>query len=171
MGDNEYIPKEKDKVKSENDFPKGKTIDTDKKKPRTKEKKEFPINTKKIRTISGAILVLVALFLVISYVSYFFTWKIDQDAILTTSFFDYIFNSSIPAPENWLGKFGAWMSHLLIFNSFGIASIGICLILFLLGIKILLSVELLPFKRTSSITASFMVWGSLCLGYFSNYVN
>jgi len=171
MGDNEYIPKEKDKVKSENDFPKGKTTETDKKKPRTKEKKEFPINTKKIRTISGAILVLVAVFLVISYISYFFTWKIDQDAILTTSFFDYIFNSAIPAPENWLGKFGAWMSHMLIFNSFGITSIGICLILFLLGLKILLSVELLPFNRTSSITASFMVWGSLFLGYFSNYVN
>jgi S-DNA-T family DNA segregation ATPase FtsK/SpoIIIE len=171
MGDNEYIPKEKDKVKSENDLPKGKPVNTDKKQTRTKEKKESPINTKKIRTILGAALVLLAVFLFVSYVSYFFTWKIDQDAILTTSFFDYIFNSAIPAPENWLGKFGAWMSHMLIFNSFGVTSIGICLILFLLGIKILLSVELLPLKRTSSITASFMVWGSLFLGYFSNYVN
>jgi S-DNA-T family DNA segregation ATPase FtsK/SpoIIIE len=171
MGDNEYIPKEKDKVKTENDLPKGKPVNTDKKQTRTKEKKESPINTKKIRTIVGSTLVLLAVFLFVSYVSYFFTWKIDQDAILSTSFFDYIFNSAIPAPENWLGKFGAWMSHMLIFNSFGVTSIGICLILFLLGIKILLSVELLPFKRTSSITASFMVWGSLCLGYFSNYVN
>ena len=171
MGDNEYIPKEKDKVKTENDLPKGKPVNTDKKQTRTKEKKESSLNIKKIRTILGAALVLLAVFLFVSYVSYFFTWKIDQDAILTTSFFDYIFNSAIPAPENWLGKFGAWMSHMLIFNSFGVTSIGICLILFLLGIKILLSVELLPFKRTSSITASFMVWGSLCLGYFSNYVN
>ena len=171
MGDNEYIPKEKDKVKTENDLPKGKPVNTDKKQTRTKEKKESPLNIKKIRTILGSALVLLAVFLFVSYVSYFFTWKIDQDAILTTSFFDYIFNSAIPAPENWLGKFGAWMSHMLIFNSFGITSIGICLILFLLGLKILLSVELLPFNRTSSITASFMVWGSLFLGYFSNYVN
>jgi S-DNA-T family DNA segregation ATPase FtsK/SpoIIIE len=171
MGDNEYIPKEKDKVKTENDLPKGKPVNTDKKQTRTKEKKESSLNIKKIRTILGAALVLLAVFLFVSYVSYFFTWKIDQDAILTTSFFDYIFNSAIPAPENWLGKFGAWMSHMLIFNSFGVTSIGICLILFLLGIKILLSVELLPLNRTSSITASFMVWGSLCLGYFSNYVN
>ena len=133
MGDNEYIPKEKDKVKTENDLPKGKPVNTDKKQTRTKEKKESPLNIKKIRTILGSALVLLAVFLFVSYVSYFFTWKIDQDAILTTSFFDYIFNSAIPAPENWLGKFGAWMSHMLIFNSFGITSIGICLILFLLG--------------------------------------
>ncbi len=171
MGDNEYIPKEKDKVKSDSEFPKGKPANTDKKKPLAKEKKESPINTKKIRTILGAVLVLLAVFLFVSYVSYFFTWKIDQDAILNTSFFDYIFNSAIPAPENWLGKFGAWMSHLLIFNTFGITSIGICLFLFLLGVKVLLSVELLPFIRTSSITASFMIWGSLFLGYFSNYLN
>ncbi len=171
MGDNEYIPKEKDKVKSDNDIPKGKPTNSDKKKPLAKDKKESPINTKKIRTILGATLVMLAVFLFVSYVSYFFTWKVDQDAILNTSFIDYIFNSAIPAPENWLGKFGAWMSHLLIFNSFGVTSIGICLFLFLLGIKILLSVELLPFKRTCSITASFMIWGSLFLGYFSNYVN
>jgi S-DNA-T family DNA segregation ATPase FtsK/SpoIIIE len=91
MGDNEYIPKEKDKVKTEGDLPKGKPADTDKKQTRTKEKKESPINTKKIRTIVGSTLVLLAVFLFVSYVSYFFTWKIDQDAILSTSFFDYIF--------------------------------------------------------------------------------
>ena len=47
MGDNEYIPKEKDKVKSDSEFPKGKPANTDKKKPLAKEKKESPINTKK----------------------------------------------------------------------------------------------------------------------------
>ena len=47
MGDNEYIPKEKDKVKTENDLPKGKPVNTDKKQTRTKEKKESPLNIKK----------------------------------------------------------------------------------------------------------------------------
>ena len=167
MSDNEYTPKEKTKE----GIPKGKPTQSDKKKINSKEVKENWLNRKKVKTILGSSTILFSVFLFVSYVSYFFTWKIDQDIILNTSFFDYIFNSSIPAPENWLGKFGAWISHILIFGTFGISAIGICLFLFLLGIKILFNVDLLPFKRTTAITFSFMIWGSLLFGYFSNYVN
>ena len=142
MADNEYIPKEK----SEDDVPKGKPTQTDKKKPPPKVQKDSSINRKKVKTIFGSTILLFSIFLCVAYLSYFFTWKIDQDIILNTSFFDYIFNSSIPAPENWLGKFGAWISHILVFGTFGISAIGICLFLFLLGIKILFNVDLLPFK-------------------------
>jgi DNA segregation ATPase FtsK/SpoIIIE, S-DNA-T family len=167
MADNVYIPKEK----SEDDVPKGKQTQTDKKKPPPKVQKDSSINLKKVKTIFGSTILLFSIFLGVAYLSYFFTWKIDQDAILNTSFFDYIFNSSIPAPDNWLGKFGAWISHFLVFGTFGISAIGICLFLFLLGTRILFNTDLLPFRRTTAITLSFMVWSSLLLGYFSNYVN
>ena len=170
MGDNEYIPKEKDKAE--------KVVGTDKTKDKQKsngskpsEKKSSPRNYKKLKTISGSIILLTSIFIFISCISYLFTWKLDQDALLNVSFFDYIFNSNIPAPENWLGKFGAWTAHLFIFGTFGITSVGLCFILFLIGIKILFDVELLPIWRSTAITISYMTWGALTLGYFSNYVN
>lgn len=170
MGDNEYIPKEKDKAE--------KVGATDKTKDKQKsngskpsEKESKPRNYKKLKTISGSIILLTSIFIFISCISYLFTWKLDQDALLNVSFFDYIFNSNIPAPENWLGKFGAWTAHLFIFGTFGITSVGLCFILFLVGIKILFDVELLPFWRSTAITISYMTWGALTLGYFSNYVN
>ena len=170
MGDNEYIPKEKDKAE--------KVGATDKTKDKQKsngskpsEKKSSPRNYKKLKTISGSIILLTSIFIFISCISYLFTWKLDQDALLNVSFFDYIFNSNIPAPENWLGKFGAWTAHLFIFGTFGITSVGLCFILFLIGIKILFDLELLPIWRSTAITISYMTWGALTLGYFSNYVN
>ena len=170
MGDNEYIPKEKDKAE--------KVGATDKTKDKQKsnsskpsEKKSGPKNYKKLKTISGSIILLTSIFIFISCISYLFTWKLDQDALLNVSFFDYIFNSNIPAPENWLGKFGAWTAHLFIFGTFGIASVGLCFILFLVGLKILFDLEILPIWRTTAITISYMTWGALTLGYFSNYVN
>lgn len=170
MGDNEYIPKEKDKAE--------KVGATDKTKDKQKsnsskpsEKKSSPKNYKKLKTISGSIILLTSIFIFISCISYLFTWKLDQDALLNVSFFDYIFNSNIPAPENWLGKFGAWTAHLFIFGTFGITSVGLCFILFLIGIKILFDLELLPIWRSTAITISYMTWGALTLGYFSNYVN
>ena len=169
MVDNEYTPKEKDNLEKDNS--KRKTNEAGNKKSQEKEIKSPSAKIKKIKTILGALLVLAAVFFFIAFTSYIFTWKIDQDAILNTSFFDYIFNSAIPAPENWLGKFGAWMSHVFIFSGFGIVSFGICLILFILGIKLLFSIDLLPFNRTATITASFMIWGSFSLGYFSKYIN
>ncbi len=170
MGDNEYIPKEKDKAE--------KVGATDKTKDKQKsnsskpsEKKSSPKNYKKLKTISGSIILLTSIFIFISCISYLFTWKLDQDALLNVSFFDYIFNSNIPAPENWLGKFGAWTAHLFIFGTFGITSVGLCFILFLVGLKILFDLEILPIWRTTAITISYMTWGALTLGYFSNYVN
>ena len=170
MGDNEYIPKEKDKAE--------KVGATDKTKDKQKsnsskpsEKKSSPRNYKKLKTISGSIILLTSIFIFISCISYLFTWKLDQDALLNVSFFDYIFNSNIPAPENWLGKFGAWTAHLFIFGTFGITSVGLCFILFLVGLKILFDLEILPIWRTTAITVSYMTWGALTLGYFSNYVN
>jgi S-DNA-T family DNA segregation ATPase FtsK/SpoIIIE len=168
MGDNEYIPKEKAE----------KVVGTDKTKDKQKsngskpsEKKSSPRNYKNLKTISGSIILLTSIFIFISCISYLFTWKLDQDALLNVSFFDYIFNSNIPAPENWLGKFGAWTAHLFIFGTFGITSVGLCFILFLIGIKILFDLELLPIWRSTAITISYMTWGALTLGYFSNYVN
>ncbi|MFM6934278.1 MAG: DNA translocase FtsK 4TM domain-containing protein, partial [Flavobacteriales bacterium] len=100
-----------------------------------------------------------------------FTWTEDQDRILNRSFVDYIFNSTEAPVQNWLGKFGAWSSHLLIYRLFGITSFGICFLLFISGIRILFDYAIVPLGKAFTITIAYMLWGSLFLGFFSDQLN
>ncbi len=115
------------------------------------------------RNVLGAFLILFSAVLVLSMTSYLFTWKVDQDHILDGGF-GKIATSPNPEIENWLGPIGAYLSHLLIFKGFGISSIGLVMITFLLGFRILFNVELLPFRRTFAYTLFTMLWVSLLFG-------
>ncbi len=105
-----------------------------------KPEKEEKIDLKKLardeRTwkITGAFFILVALFLFISFISYFFTWKEDQSQVLNHSIFD----TSISA-KNLLGVVGAFVSYFFIDKGFGIASFFICSFFFVVGINFLFS--------------------------------
>lgn len=129
------------------------------------------INLPKIKLITGAVLSLLSIYLLLACISYIFTWAKDQDQLIDRSFSAYIFNSNIPAAENWLGKFGAWSSHLLIFRGFGLSAFGLVFLLFLYGFRILFGTTLLPLARTTSIVLSYLVWGSIFLGYFGDKIS
>lgn len=184
MRDNEFTPFEADEPeyvssgpsqKKERDTPKEKQ----KEKP-TKPKKESSdkenaalafFKSRRFAVSVGLFICLFSVFVLFACFSYFLTWKADQDSVTGYSFFDYFFSNSITAPDNWLGKFGAWFSHQLIYNTFGIPSIGLCLIGFIVGFKWVSNWELLPLGKTTLITLSFMLWGSVFLGFFNTYVN
>lgn len=121
------------------------------------------------KSIVGLLLLLSSFFIAVSCFSYFFTWKIDQDSLLSNNFFNYFFSSETEV-SNWMGKMGAWISHVLMFKWFGIASLLIPFILLLLGLKFLLNVKLLPLRRTLKISFFGTLWISLFLGIFSNKV-
>ncbi len=129
------------------------------------------INLPKIKLITGAVLSLLSIYLMLACISYIFTWAKDQDQLIDRSFSAYIFNSNIPAAENWLGKFGAWSSHLLIFRGFGLPAFGLVFLLFLYGFRILFGTVLLPLARSTSIVLSYLVWGSIFLGYFGDKIS
>ncbi len=115
------------------------------------------------RNVLGVFLILFSAVLVLSMTSYLFTWKVDQDHILDGGF-GKIATSPNSEIENWLGPLGAYLSHLLIFKGFGISSIGLVLITFLWGFRILFKVELLPFRKTFVYTLFTMLWVSLLFG-------
>lgn len=173
MQDNEYIPYDEEVKQYENTGTSRKKEAPQKPKKEAKKPTENApvITSQRIVKSFGALLTLFSLFLFFACMSYFMTWKSDQDSVLGYSFIEYIFNNDIPAPENWLGKFGAWFSHLLLFGSFGIPSVALCFLGFILGIRFMFKTTLLPLGKTTLITLSFMVWGSLFLGYFNSYVN
>ncbi|HEV7782370.1 MAG TPA: DNA translocase FtsK 4TM domain-containing protein [Chitinophagaceae bacterium] len=84
--------------------------------------------------IIGAIFLLIAVFLFISFVSYLFTWKEDQ-AVAQQGISALLDNDKPVA--NLLGRFGAVISHFFIFKAFGLASFLICTFFFVVGVNLL----------------------------------
>lgn len=117
----------------------------------------------------AVLLILLAVYGFLACISYLFTWQDDQDQVLHKSFWSYVFSGDDQPVYNWLGKFGAWISHLLLYRWFGMTSIALCLIVFLIGVRMLLKVHLLPLKKTMGIALLFMVWGSIFLGFFDHF--
>jgi S-DNA-T family DNA segregation ATPase FtsK/SpoIIIE len=174
MEENEFIPKSE---KKETETPPKAKLKKENKKdqPETSTKSKFSffekIDKQRVKVVFGSILSLLSLYLFIACVSYLFTWEVDQDKLLNRHFIDFLFDSNTPAVENWLGKFGAWTSHLLIYDLFGLTSFGICFLMFISGFKILFDVALFPILKSFMIVFSYMLWGSLFLGFFASQVS
>ncbi len=128
-------------------------------------------DAKKTIVILGAIIIFISFYITLGCVSYVFTWKTDQSEIIGKGFWEYIFESNIEQVANWNGKFGAWVSHFLIFDLFGVSAFAIPFITFLFGVKLLTNAHLLPLRKTTLQTTIWILFGSLFLGYFSNYIN
>jgi S-DNA-T family DNA segregation ATPase FtsK/SpoIIIE len=129
------------------------------------------VDRRKAKSISGTILLLLSVYLFISFVSYLFTWKEDQNLILDSGFFEFLLGDTSTESSNWLGKFGAYISHLFIYRWFGIASFAFSLLFFITGIRLLLNVRLLPLRRTYLITGVGILWFSIFFGLFSSNIN
>ncbi len=84
--------------------------------------------------IVGAVFLLISIFLFISFTSYFFTWKEDQD--LAQQGFSALLDSD-ESVGNLLGRLGAVTAHFFISNAFGIASFLICTFFFVVGVNLL----------------------------------
>ena len=117
---------------------------------KNKEKKE--ISGAK-RLFIGSSLIILSLFLLISFVSYFFTGDIDQSDL--NNFTDLGIENS-----NSLGKIGAKLSDLFIYKGFGISSIIFPLLIFLSALHILLD-----FKKRN-LTNNWL-WGFYLVFMFS----
>jgi S-DNA-T family DNA segregation ATPase FtsK/SpoIIIE len=176
MAENEYIPKQ-DTEKEEVLTSKGnKRSKNSEKKSDSKEKRKFPtlgikVNAKKMKTTIGVLMILFSIYLFLACFSYVFTWSQDQSRVFNKGLFEFLFENDPTEVANWLGKFGAWTSHLLIYRWFGLPSFGIIFLLFLGGVKVLLDTEILPLRKTMGRIFLLTVWSSIFLGYFSNYLN
>lgn len=173
MEDNEFIPKSEQKTAESN--PKSKQKKEEKKEKNVVSTSKISlferIDKRKLKVVFGSVLSLLSIYLFLACISYLFTWDVDQDKLLNRSFVDFLFDSNTLAVENWLGKFGAWTSHLLIYEMFGLPSFGVCFLMFILGFKILFDISLFPLLRSYIIVFSYMLWGSLFLGFFASDVN
>jgi S-DNA-T family DNA segregation ATPase FtsK/SpoIIIE len=113
--------------------------------------KEEKINLKKLardeRTwkITGAVFILIALFLFISFISYFFTWSDDESQIRNQGI-SILFDKSVSV-KNLLGVLGAATSYFFIKQGFGAASLLICTFFFVVGVNLLFSQKVFSVLR------------------------
>ncbi len=120
----------------------------------------------KTHQVSGLLFILFSAYLLIAFTSFLFTWKIDQSKV-ELPFGEFMFNAEILV-ENWLGKLGAWVSHVFITGWFGISSFLFVGLFFLLGFRVLFGINLLPPKKTLKTSAFIILWLSMFFGYFFN---
>lgn len=161
------------RLKSEQDESQPTVKEKKKKRSRkaSKSKQKFNLNqfkdffeAEKTKQIVGISLLLTSLYLLIAFSSFLFTWKVDQSTIELNKL-SYFFNSEVQV-ENWLGKLGAWISHLFVSKWFGISSFFFVGIFFLLGVRVLFKISLLPIKKTTINGILLMIWLSLFFSYF-----
>ena len=175
MEENHFVPNTPDQTSEKTSKSVRENKSKDGKAEAVENSKKSGVKTKfdwsKFKITIGSAFTLLSLFLFLACISYLFTWTLDQDKVLNRSLFDFLFDSAQEPVDNWLGKFGAWTSHLLIYRLFGISSFILCFLLFLTGIKILFGKSIFHIGRSFTIGLTYMIWTSVLLGYFSYSVN
>ncbi|WP_299620097.1 DNA translocase FtsK [uncultured Tenacibaculum sp.] len=116
------------------------------------------LKNRQTQTILGVFLVLFALFLSVAFISFFFSWEYDQSIL---SEFD---NKQIRA-KNLLGKIGSSLSHVLIYNGFGLAAFILPFLILLTGISFLLQTRIKSMITRWNWGLFNMLWISIALGF------
>jgi len=121
------------------------------------------IRDERTHKITGAVFLLIAVFLFIAFTSYLFTWREDQDKVFR--------GISILAPSkdlkvaNLLGNLGAYISHLFFYKGFGLASYFICSFFFIAGANWLFAKPYFSIKRNLRYVLIGLVYLSTTLAF------
>ncbi|MCO5229845.1 MAG: DNA translocase FtsK [Chitinophagales bacterium] len=118
----------------------------------------------RIKRIVGLVIIFFSILTLIALISYCFTWKEDQGNIVDPSW--KILFSKEANVHNTMGRFGAYISHILIFNSFGIGAFLLPYITFALGVNILFSKKLFRLLKIAINT----VLGLILLPLFGKFI-
>lgn len=128
------------------------------------------LQNEKFRQLTGLLLTLGSVYLLIAFTSYIFTWEMDNRGTAEPDWTAFFADETAEA-ENWLGKLGAYLSHLFIHSWFGYSSFLFVVIAGAAGIKLLFKTGY-NFGKVSAWSMFFIVWTSLTLaGIFSDAQN
>ncbi|NLO02213.1 MAG: DNA translocase FtsK [Bacteroidales bacterium] len=116
----------------------------------------------KFKFILGIFILLIAAYLLISFVSFLF-YGSDDHSRLDLPWRELIWNSEIHV-SNKAGKTGAYLSDLIMNRGFGFASFIFIYILSITGLRIL-GRKIVKYKRSLIFYLVLLVWISICLGF------
>ena len=129
--------------------------DKDNDKNSAKNKEAKTVKSKQRRLIFGGFLVFFALFLIFAFTSFFFSWQADQ------SLWADLTNREEIA-DNLGSKIGAYLSYLLMYKGFGIATFIAVWLIFLSGLKYLFNIKIALLNR--------WYWGTLLMVLLATFL-
>ena len=119
-------------------------------------------NDERTQKIFGLLLILFSAYLSIAFVSYFTSWEVDQDKVLGSRADLFLPETKV---KNWLGKFGALVSHFFMYKGFGGASFILVPVLCIYGLQKVVQRKLINVGSFNAKWLFFMVWSSMVLAY------
>ncbi len=138
--------------------PKSKPKSTKKSRPKFK-RPSLVLNSQQ-KLVAGSFLIILGILFFIAFLSFLFTGESDQSTLAE-------FSSRQVKSENWLSKFGAWLSDLFIQRGFGIASFIISGLIFLSGVYIVLDLKKEKLRQHWFWGIVITIWLSILLGFLS----
>ncbi len=154
--------------------------------PRTpKEKTEilprFNFDQGRAVKILGLFFLVLSLYFLVAFTSYLFTWQEDQSYVMDSNGgWANLFRTQEelalrgldhPVVENWLGKFGALLSHQFIYEWFGIASFLFIGIFFIVGYRLLFKVKLVSLAKALGYSFFLLVFITVTIAFFHGFVS
>ncbi|WP_245574478.1 DNA translocase FtsK [Hugenholtzia roseola] len=122
------------------------------------------LQDRRLRLLLGLGLIAFSLFLLLSFVSFFWTGKADQS--IAENFFSTLPTEAGREAENWVGLTGALLAHLFIYSLFGVGSLLILpSLLFYAGWIFAFGYQWRKFRIISIPSLFLLIWGSILLGY------
>ena len=136
---------------------------------------KFDLQDGRAIKIFGLFFIIVSLYFLIAFTSYVFTWQDDQSYVIDANGgWSNLFKTGeelrdvgviAPVVQNWLGKFGALLSHQFIYEWFGIASFLFIFVFFILGYRLLFKVRILSISKTLGYSFFFLIFLSVTFGF------
>ncbi|MFL9843980.1 DNA translocase FtsK [Flavobacterium rhizosphaerae] len=115
------------------------------------------------KVLLGVLSFLFAIALLLSFVSYFLYWQSDQSELSA-------FGDRQQHVQNWLGKFGAWLANLFLYQGFGVASFILIRFFFLAGAHMVLDLPGKKLKKVLFWDLYLIIIVSVLCGFFNEYL-
>lgn len=142
---------------------------------------KFTLKDGRLTKIAGLFFLIVSLYFMVAFTSYLFTWKDDQSYVMDSNGgWQNLFKTqqeldtlglTNPVAENWLGKFGALLSHQFIYEWFGVASFLFIGVFFIIGYRMLFKVRVLSVSKTLGYSFFLLIFLSVTLAFFHGFVS
>lgn len=98
----------------------------------------IPNRQRQVRMAFGLLFLVAGAFISLSIVSYFFTWRADQDMLMRAGGVkSFVLHGNDAVVTNWCGRLGAALSHLLVYRGAGLASLALGLWALSIGLHII----------------------------------
>ncbi len=116
--------------------------------------------TKQQKFVIGVLLVLFAIALLVAFISFYIYGQEDQNAVNELT-------SRTESVQNWLGKLGAYLSNIIVYQGFGFASFLFVRLFFLTGIYLIVGLSIRKLKAIWFWDLFALIIISVLFGFFA----